>query len=114
MAIRRIFFQNTSVGHNKDYLIEWDQDANTVTSTWGPIGGTHASRSIRSSSAYEANKLVSEKMERRRKRGYGLMYDNTERDVAAAALPPIPVMRYNDFDADLREMRIIEKSHARA
>lgn len=113
MTIREAYYQNVTGGHNKDYRITWDLDTNTITSTYGPIGGTATTRVNTHRTRISAEATFEGKKSRREHHGYSLIYDRLLEEVEAEAeaeteatkpLPPIRTMEPRDFDQDLREM----------
>lgn len=77
MSTRRIYFQNTNPGHNKDYEIVVDYDTLIVTSAWGKIDGPKSQRRESAGSVYALDALVRAKMDKRESRGYDLVSDDS-------------------------------------
>lgn len=84
MNVRTIYYQNTNPGHNKDYSILADYDTLEVTSTWGPIGGTHNTRVETARNLHHISTIVLDKMAKRESRGYKLISDDR---VSTAGMP---------------------------
>jgi hypothetical protein len=106
---RELYWTNTSAGHNKDYKVVVDLETFVVTSTWGPIGGHHSTRSVTCGSRVGALEIMRGKRARRIERGYTLGYDRVIDTDAVLARPPVETMGQNDFDADIADMRAAQR-----
>lgn len=111
MLLNEYYFTNTTAGHNKDYRITVDFSRMTVTSEWGPIGGTKATRTLTFRSNAEMEECVRGKRERRLRRGY-----TEHADVAADVLITAIVREdinlaelERSFALDAREMMRAER-----
>jgi hypothetical protein len=113
---RELYWTNTKAGHNKDYKVVVNLETFAVTSTWGPIGGHHSTRSVTCGSLLGALELMRGKRTRRLERGYDLEYDrviDTDAAPAPAPRPPVEYMGKSDFIADLVDLRAAEKISSR-
>lgn len=77
MSTRRLYFQNTKPGHNKDYEILADYDTLTLTSAWGKIGHPKAQERVVARHAAHLDALLRAKITKRESRGYELVSDDT-------------------------------------
>lgn len=96
--IRETYYTNTTGGHNKEYLMVLDQDALTLTCTWGPIGGTKQTDRYQVKTAQELLTLEQEKHVRRLKHGYSLITQSRSDE--------------SDFLSDLNDLREAERISA--
>ncbi len=104
MLLNEYYFTNTNPGHNKDYRIKVDFARNTVTSIWGPIGGTKAERTLYFDNLAEMEECVRGKRERRLRRGYAEQIEpNAEGIYVIESVVP------NEFKADISDMLAAER-----
>ena len=98
--IGKRYYTNTTDGHNKDYLIEYDTERCFVTTTWGPIGGTKQVDRYKADSEEHTMLIVEEKHTRRLKHGY--------------TISDISIDTYaSDFASDLNDMIEAERLASR-
>lgn len=103
MLLNEYYFTNTTAGHNKDYLIQVDFDRKTVTSTWGPIGGVKATRTVSFRTDAEIEECVHGKRERRIRRGY------TEHTERAAVIREALYEGAEEFRMDINDLLAAER-----
>lgn len=103
MLLNEYYFTNTTAGHNKDYLIQVDFARKMVTSTWGPIGGVKATRSVTFRTDAEMEECVIGKRSRRLRRGY------TEHTERAAVIREALYEGAEEFRMDINELLAAER-----
>lgn len=106
--IRQERWVNTNPGHNKDYIITFDDVTFDLTSEWGVIGGARRTAHRKLSSITELMSEVGGKRDRRSRGGYSLVssdiWDPAVGAYAPAAAPRRRSFGVADFKQDAKEL----------
>lgn len=107
--IRQERWVNTNPGHNKDYIITFDDETFDLKSEWGVIGGARRNAHVAFRSLSELTEEVRGKRERRTARGYTLVssdiWDSSVKGYAPAAGPTrVRKIGVPDFNLDAKEL----------